>query len=67
MNIHLMRLQIILASFSLELQNAHSASYIHYPRISFNISARTSISENKFQEIPKANSYEIRHGLPFPK
>jgi hypothetical protein len=67
MNINLMHLQIILASFSLGLQNTHSTNHINYPRISFNISARSSISENNFQETPKEISYEIKHGLPFPK
>jgi hypothetical protein len=54
MNIHLIRIQIILAVSSLGLQIAHSMNHIPFPRISFNIGVRISISENKFQEILKA-------------
>lgn len=67
MNIHLMRIQIILLFSSLGLQIAHSMSHILFNRISFNVAVRTSISENKIQENSMTISYEIKHGIPYPK
>jgi hypothetical protein len=66
-NIHLMRIQIILWFSSLGLQIAHSMSHIIFLPISFKIRVRTSISENKFQEIPMAISYKIKNGIPYLK
>jgi hypothetical protein len=67
MKIHLICIKIILRFSSLGIQIAHSVSHILFPRFSFNTEVRTCISENKFQEIPMAISYEIKHGMPYPQ